>query len=275
MAQKLTSHKSKQKTLLKASLFNFKNLFVLGTGIVAGASFSYILIPIGIVAYGVLCYLDLSSEEFAKKVLTSHKSSSKAPLAHKDTDSPSEQAHPRKLKVKELQDLREKIFTTKEKIRQLYDEVDDFIRKLLGDFSQTESLTEKSDELLFKAQNIRDYLASENVGQIQHDITTLQEKIRLVSDDFSRQQYQQALNTRYKHLETLREIQQVYERLVSQLTNISISLESMYSRIMKLKTTEYSLESAESDQVTCQLNDILQEVEQLDSALNDTFSLPG
>jgi len=45
--------------------------------------------------------------------------------------------------------------------------------------------------------------------------------------------------------------------------------------MMKLKTSEYSLASAESDQVSTQLNDILQEVERLDSALNDNLSLPG
>ena len=106
------------------------------------------------------------------------------------------------------------------------------------------------------------------------DIDKLQQKIQRVKDEFSRQQYQQALDARYKHLETLRDIQQVYERLVSQLTNISISLESMYSRMMKLKTSEYSLASAESDQVSAQLHEILQEMEQLDSALNENLSLP-
>ncbi len=275
MAKGLTSPKSKQKALLKASLLNPKNLFVLATGLVAGGVFSYILIPIGVMAYGVLCYLDLSSKEFAKKVLRSDESASDTVLTHQDTHSFSGQQPPQELKTKELQDLREKIFTTKEKIRQLYNGVDSFTRRLLGDFSQTESLVEKSNKFLYKAQNIRDYLASENVEQIKHDITSLQEKIRRVGDDFSKRQYQQALDTRYKHLETLREIQQVYERLISQLTNISISLESMYSRMMKLKTSEYSLASAESDQVSTQLNDILQEVERLDSALNDNLSLPG
>ena len=86
--------------------------------------------------------------------------------------------------------------------------------------------------------------------------------------------YQQALDARYKHLDTLRDIQQVYERLVSQLTNISLSLESMYSRMVKLKTSEYSLASAESDQVSAQLHGILEEMDQLDSAINENLSLP-
>jgi chromosome segregation ATPase len=271
MAEKLRSRESKQKKLLKVSLLNPKNLFVLATGFVAGIFFSPILIPIGIMAYGILCYLDLSSEEFVKKVLQLDESGSSVT----DEMPPlSTQQQAQKLETKELQSLQANITATKEKIQQLYDNADEFTRALLADLSQVENLVEKSDEFLFKAQAIRNYLASENVSQINQDLTALQEKIQSVSDEFSNRQYQQALVARQKHLESLQDIQRVYERLVSQLTNISISLDSMYSRMMKLKTSEYSLASAESEQVSAQLDQILEDVEQLDTALKQNLALP-
>jgi chromosome segregation ATPase len=265
--------RNRLKALLKASLLKPLNLFVLGVGFAAG-TFSYILIPVGILAYGVLCYLDLSSEEFAKKVLSSREKRlntvSKTEQKRRRSTPPS----PPLLTTKELQTLRGKIFATKRRIEQLYQTTDDFMQRMMGDFSATEELVERSDQFLEKAQSIYNYLASEDTEQINADITALQQKIAQVSDDFSKRQYQQALDARYKHLETLRDIQQVYERLVSQLTNISLSLESMYSRMMKLKTSEYSLASAESDQLSAQLHAILEEMDQLDSAMNANLSLP-
>jgi hypothetical protein len=225
-------------------------------------------------AYGILCYLDLSSVEFAKKVLGVNEEKSDTAVDSDEMRSLSDQQKAQKLETKELQSLQANITTTKEKIQQLYDNADEFTRALLGDFAQIQNLVRRSDEFLLKAQTIRNYLSSENVGQIKQDITSLQEKIQKISDDFSKRQYEQALNARRKHLESLRDIQQVYERLVSQLTNISISLDSMYSRMMKLKTSEYSLESADSDQVSTELDDLLRDVEQLDAALNKNLSLP-
>jgi hypothetical protein len=274
MEKQLASRKNKQTKLLKASLLNPKNLFVLATGFVAGTFFSYVLIPIGIMAYGILCYLDLSSVEFAKKVLGVDKEVSDAALDNDEMRSLSDQQKARKLEAKELQSLQTDITATKKKIQQLYDDTDDFMRALLGDFCQIENLVGRSDELLFKAQTIRNYLSSENVDRIKQDITSLQGKIQKIRDDFSKRQYEQALNARRKHLESLQDIRQVYERLVSQLTNISISLDSMYSRMMKLKTSEYSLESAESDQVSAQLTELLRDAEQLDTALNENLALP-
>lgn len=265
--------KDKLKKLLKASLLNPKNLFVLITGFVAG-KFSLALIPIGIMAYGILCYLDLSSEEFVKKVLNSDKKTAKIDPDKSQIRSLSDQQRAQTLETKELQSLQVNITTTREKIQELYNNTDDFTRALLGDFSQIENLVRRSHNLLLKAQTIRNYLSSENVEQMKNDMTSLQEKIQSLSDNFSKRQYQQALNARHKHLESLRDIQQVYERLVSQVTNISLSLDSMHSRMMKLKTSEYSMASAESDQVSAELNEILRDVEQLDTALNENLELP-
>jgi hypothetical protein len=265
--------KNRVKVLAKASLLKPLNLFVLCTGFAAG-TFSYILIPVGILAYGMLCYLDLSSEEFAKKVLASSEKRRDTGFKTDQRRQRSRPQSPPPLTTKELQTLREKIFATKRKIEQLYKASDDFMRRMMGDFSATEELVERSDQFLEKAQNIYNYLASEDTEQINEDITALQQKIAQVNDDFSKRQYQQALDARYKHLATLQDIQQVYERLVSQVTNISLSLESMYSRMMKLKTSVYSLASAESEQLSAQLHGILEEMDQLDSAMNANLSLP-
>ena len=60
----------------------------------------------------------------------------------------------------------------------------------------------------------------------------------------------------------------MYERLLSQLTNISLSLDSIYSRMMKLKTSDYSA-NAESDLVSAQLMQLLEDIDLLDTALSE------
>ena len=265
------TRQAKQRTIVKAALLNPKNLFVLGVGVLSGAFFATILIPLGMMAYGILCYLDFSSEEFVKKIL--HHDDCADDIAaeaefKRDIRAPS-------LKIKELQQLRDDITTTQEKIHAFYAGADGFTRRLLGELTQIDELSCRSHDLLLKAQDIRMYLGSENIAKVKQDVALLQEKIRNVRDDFSRQQYQQALDARHKQLDTFRDIQQVHERLISQVTNISMSLESMYVKMMKLKTAEYALAKAESDRVAQQLTGLLDDVEQLDSALNDHLSLPG
>jgi DNA repair exonuclease SbcCD ATPase subunit len=185
----------------------------------------------------------------------------------------SEQQRAQTLETAELQGLRDHLLASKEKIYHQYEAADNFTQRLLGDFFQIENLVERGEAFLFKAQTIRNYLASEDHEKIQQDIASLQEKIRNIHDDFSQQQYQQALETRHKHLETLQDIQRMYERLVSQVTNIWMSLDSIYSRMMKLKTSDYSPGSAESKQVSGQLSQLLEDVEQLDTTLNEHLAL--
>ena len=68
MAASSPTRNEQQKQLLRAALLNPKNLFVLAIGLATG-TIAPILIPIGIMAYGILCYITLSSEEFVKRVL--------------------------------------------------------------------------------------------------------------------------------------------------------------------------------------------------------------
>lgn len=266
MTTHMISRKEQQKKVLKASLLNPKNLFVLAIGLASGA-FSPMLIPIGFMAYGILCYLDISSEEFVTKVL---KLPTRVSKTAEEIRPLSDQQKAQTLETEDLQRLRSHLLASKEKI---YENTDDFTQRLLGNLSQIENLVERGEAFLFKAQTIRNYLASEDHEKIQQDIALLQEKIRSIHDDFSQRQYQQALETRHKHLETLQDIQRMYERLVSQVTNIWMSLDSIYSRIMKLKTSESSPVNAESEQVSSQLTHLLEDVEQLDTALNEHLAL--
>jgi len=262
------ARKAQHKQLLRAALLNPKNLLVLAIGLATG-TIAPILIPIGIMAYGILCYLDLSSEDFVKRVL----------YPHADPPAPenvvihafSERDLAQRLEAEELQQLSANIRASQAKIQRLYTQADPFLQEILGNMFHVDNLVERSGAFLLKAQTIRNYLASEDVEKIQRDIGDLEDKIRQVSDDFSQRQYEQALTARRKHLESLDDIHKIDERLTSQLTNISLSLDSIYSRMMKLKSSDYSLHSAESDQVSEQLTHLVADVEQLDAALNQNL----
>lgn len=262
------TRKDQQKKLFRAVLLNPKNLLVLAIGLATG-TIATILIPIGIMAYGILCYLDLSSEEFVKQVL--YPNTGPQPDTTDVLHSFSEQELAHTLETEELQHLRTNIMASQEKIQQLYMQAEPFLQQMLGDTFQVDNLVERSGAFLLKAQTIRNYLDSEDLEKIDYDIAALEQKVQQTTDDFSKKQYRQALEARQKHLEALEDIQKIDERLISQLTNISLSLDSIYSRMMKLKSSDYSLKSAESDQVSKQLNRLVADVEQLDAALNENL----
>ena len=97
MTQKLSVLSKRQQTkLFKASLLKPTNLLVLVVGFIAG-KFSGLLIPVGIVAYGVLCYLDLSSEEFVENILKPDKGFSDADLQDAIVPLPSGEKLPQQL----------------------------------------------------------------------------------------------------------------------------------------------------------------------------------
>jgi Ni,Fe-hydrogenase I large subunit len=262
------TRKDQRKKLLRAAFLNPKNLIVLVIGITLGI-IDTTVIPIGIMAYGLLCYLNLNSDEFVKQVLYPNTGSpaEATGLIH----SFSEQEFAQTLEAEELRHLRTNIMASQEKIQQLYTQAEPFLQHMFGDMFQVENLVERSGAFLLKAQTIQNYLDSEDLEKIYDDIAALEGKIQQVSDEFSKQQYRQALEARQKHLESLEDIHKIDERLISQLTNISLSLDSIYSRMMKLKSSDYSMKSAESDQVSEQLNRLVADVEQLDAALNENL----
>ncbi|PIE32552.1 hypothetical protein CSA56_15225 [candidate division KSB3 bacterium] len=266
-----TLPKQQRQKLLKASLLKPMNVLVLTTGILAG-TFSGVLIPVGIVAYGVLCYLDLSSDSFFKQTLKLETCLDDTRKLRFQPTLPFSVETLRHLEASEIRELQQHILTTFQKITRLYEELDDFTKKLWGELAPVRELVERSGQLLHKAQHIKYYLDSEQMMSIQDDIAVFQKKIDQSGDPFVQTQYQHALNARKLHLTNIEDIQRSYERFISQLTNISISLDSLHSRMMKLSTTEQSVVEPDSGQITEQLHSMLHDMELLDAALDEQFS---
>lgn len=261
--KKMTSRRSgkERAQLLRAALLRPKNVFILATGCVAGFFASPFLIPIGCLAYGVLCYLDLNSEEFVNAVL--HPSSQGVPAR--------KTLQPTKLTLVELHELRTRLTITDERLQQLYQDPTIRAEQILGEHEHLNRLIEKSLAFLEKAQSIWNYLNGHDVSAIQHEIERLQQKIGQVDDEFAQHQYQQAVEARCQQLDTLRDMQRMYDRLVSQVTNIIISLESVHVSVMKLNAVEDSLAQLESEQVSEQLTDLLEDVKQLEYVLREVL----
>ena len=258
--------KEARYAVLKAALLKPTNLLVLAGGCLA-AKFSFMLSPAGIMAYGILCYLDVSNGDFVKKILSSTRHAEPLP---KNTMPPADSAE---TLAPELRQLRQQIAAMNQKIAACYRQADDFTRLLIGDLSQIEEIAAKSERFICKAQQIADYLASADETQIQQGIESLEATLRQTTDEFSRSQYQQALEHRHTHLQTVRALQRIYERLRSQLTNIEIAFESMYSRIVKLNSTDATLSEAESQAAAAQLQRMLRDMAQLDAAMNAQLAL--
>lgn len=271
MKQQNALEKRRQLTLLKASLLKPTNLLVLVIGCLAG-NFSLALVPIGMAAYGALCWLDFSNKDFAKKIFADADGASNL----SELNSPLPQGFRFKLsqplQAPELKSLQEDVVRIGLKIAKLYDDADDMTRRLLGDLSRIEEFGVRSERFLQKAQSLRDYLNTEDFEVLEQGVAALQAKIELSRDPFAQQQYQQALMARTKHRQNILDIQQAYERLVSQVTNISISLESLYSRMVKISNTECASAQSENEQVSKELQGMLQEMEYLELALNEQFS---
>ncbi len=263
--------KRRQHTLLKASLLKPTNLLVLVVGCLAG-NFSLALVPIGIAAYGALCFLDFSNKDFAKKVFTKAPGVSDLPADSSPLPQGFRFKSSQSLRVPELTSLQGDVVRIGRNISQLYNDADDMTRQLLGELSRIEELGMRSERFLKKAQGLRDYLDTEDFEQIEQGIATLQAKTETSQDPFAQQQYRQALMARTKHRQNIQDIQQAYERLVSQVTNISTSLESLYSRMIKINSAGCGSAQFESEDVSKELQNMLQEMEYLESALNEQLS---
>jgi len=264
-----------QKTrsaVLKAALFKPLNLMVLVGGCLA-AKFSFMLIPVGIMAYGILCYLDVSNDEFVKKIL---KKSTHPESASFRQDQPKHAPLPANSAAvlsPELRQFQEQIAAMNQKITDCYHHADDFTCQLLGDLSQIEEITAKSQRFIHNAQQIANYLASADEAHLQQGIEQLEATLRNTTDEFSRSQYQQALEHRQAHVQTIRDLRRIYERLRSQLTNIEIAFESIHSRMVKLSSTDATLSDAENQAVAAQLQRMLGDMAQLDAAMNAQLAL--
>ena len=273
MKQEMIVEKHRRSALLKASLFKPTNLLVLIAGCLAG-NFSLALVPIGIAAYGALCWLDFSSKDFAKKVFAQTDGPAKRPQLNQPLPQGFHFQQSQALQAPELTSLQRDIARIGRKISALYHDADDVTQQLLGDLSRIEELGLRSERFLKKAQSLRDYLDTEDFEQISEGISTLRTKIETTEDSFAQQQYQQALTARTQHQQNLQDIQHAYERLVSQVTNISISLESLYSRMVKVNSAGCGSTQFESEQVANELQEMLQDMKYLESALNEQL-LPG
>ena len=268
MKQETTLEKHRRTALLKASLSKPTNLLVLIVGCLAG-NFSLALVPIGILAYGALCWLDFSNKDFAKKVIAKTDESSKQSTSNSPLPQGFHFQLSQSLQTPELLSLQNDIVRISRNISELYTAADDMTRQLLGDLSRIEELGRRSERFLKKAQNLRDYLDTENFEQIMQGISTLQLKIESTEDSFAQQQYQQALVARTQHRQNLLDIQNAYERLISQVTNIATSLENLHSNMVKINSTGCGSAQPESEQVTQELQEMLQDMEYLESALNE------
>lgn len=264
--------KEARYAILKAALLKPTNLLVLAGGCLA-ANFSFMLIPVGIMAYGILCYLDVSNDEFVKKILSRMEQPDSEPRRHPAPKNITLPADSATTLAPELRQFHQQIAAMSQKIAASYHQADDFTRQLIGDLSQIEEIAAKSERFIRNAQQIADYLASADETQIQQGIERLKATLRQTTDEFSRSQYQQALEHRHAHLQTIRDLQRIYERLRSQLTNIEIAFESIYSRMVKLNSTDAALTDAESQAVAAQLRRMLGDMAQLDAALNEQLAL--
>lgn len=259
-----TMRRDQRTRVLRAALLSPRNLMVLGIGGAAGG-IAWYAIPFGILAYGLLCYIDLHSEEFIASVLPPEQSESPA---HEQLYAFSADELAQSIEAGDLRRLDENIRASQEKIHRLRTQSDPMMQHLLRDLSSIDSLVERSQAFLYKAQTLRNYLRSENIPKIERELEGLEAKVRDVSDEFSQRQYAQALQARQSHLAALAEIRRIDERLTSQLTNIALSLDSLYSRMMKLKSADYSFQDAESEHLSEQLTSLLNDVELLDDALS-------
>ncbi len=264
--------KEERYAILHAALLKPTNLLVLAVGCLA-AKFSFMLIPVGIMAYGILCYLDVSNDEFVKKILGTMGRAEALPIHQRPTINPPLSTDSAETLTPELWQFQQQIAVMNRKIADSYHQADDFTRQLIGDLSQIEEIAEKSQRFIRKAQQITDYLASADATQVQEGIESLQATLRATTDTFSQSQYQQALENRQAHLQTIRDLQCIYERLRSQLTNIAVAFESIYSRMVKLSSTDVTLTDVESQAVAAQLQRMLRDMAQLDAAMNAQLAL--
>ena len=179
------------------------------------------------------------------------------------------QQYPFKLKPKyispisRIRDVRNQIF------EQIHSANENVKPLLEGSIEHIDNVFEKAARLSHRLQQIDDYLETTTMQTLHTEKVEITRKLAESPNAAVYAQYEEALRTLEERIENRGRLEALGKQIDARLTTIRVSLDNTHAKIIRIRTTEISNASLESDDVSRALRELQMEVDVLLKSLDE------
>jgi hypothetical protein len=164
---------------------------------------------------------------------------------------------------------------TRRKIETAVSETDDpGVKRALADSTgDLDELTGTIYDIALKAQTLQTSLQGFNidVSTLNSDIIRLQNLVKNTQDEFSRGQYQAALDGKRQQLQNFRDTTEALNRWHAQLDNALSTLDTILSQVLRIRSSEVLSLSNATDEVSKSLREEVDALKATSDALDSVY----
>ncbi|MDQ6695093.1 MAG: hypothetical protein M3014_11865 [Chloroflexota bacterium] len=150
------------------------------------------------------------------------------------------------------------------------------IRKALTESTgDIEELVGTIYDIALKAQSLQSSLQASNVNisALSQDVTRLERTVSQTKDEFSKGQYQATLDGKRQQLQNYTDTQNALDRWHAQLDNALGTLDTIFSQVLRIRSSEVLSLSTATDQVSTSLKSEVQALKATSDALDTVYGL--
>lgn len=238
---------------------------VVAITIVVGLNVGYWFFLVGLAFYIVIVAFTLRDVQESRKVLD-------------------EVLYPERVRKIDLNKLQggyraamQRALDTRKKIEQaVIGTGDPAIRRALADSTQDmEDLTSSIYDIALKAQSLQNAVGSSNAdpAALQLDIDRLKKVIPTSKDEFTREQYQSTLEGKQQQLKNINDTSEALDRWHAQLDNALSTLDTIFSQVLRIRSSEVLSLSTATDEVSNSLREEVDALKATSDALDAVYGL--
>ena len=260
--------------LLLTSASSRVNLSILSVGMVlsviliiteiAGTSVGIAVLLFSLLAYCALVGLDVFNPKFIREVHGVGEPDKKIEA--------STQIDPEQLKVQELKIIYESILNKHNQSQQAFKSTSELLKdNLVDSMSRCSELVMEAGRIAVKGDSLREYLNTQDPHSIEKQTKDLAAKARRTSDEKASEGFHQAVTVKRQQLETINQIEGLYDRINAQLNVIESSLDTIHAKIVKLKATDIEEAILVGQSIMERVDTLATDINLLESTVEETL----
>ncbi|MFQ3633569.1 hypothetical protein [Roseiflexus sp.] len=231
---------------------------VLIVAVVAGLCIAIWLLPLGLLAYVLMVFIDMRDPALAA-------------AAHRPPPTP----RPR-LTSPTFRAQIESIERTQQEIaRSAAQSGGPLARLLLPIADQGRELVEEAYILADKGQIIERYLASVDRRKLEQDLAAIDQQMYATQDPYTRSQLEETRQARLEKLQNVRDLDTYIGRISAQLQNIGASLDNVLAETVRLRTADAASADSTTSQVARRLADLKSDMDAFQAVLDTALARSG
>jgi len=271
------SERPELKRVVLASAASPVNLGVLGVAVavglalavmgVGGAGVGAAVLTLGVLAYGALMALDLTSPKFVAKVAGGGPRVRVAEIEKVEPQVMLDQIRPQELRA-----IYQMILTNYQRTLAAFQSSSESLKESLSDsLTRCGQLVNEAGRTAIKGNALRNYLELQTAQSIEAEAESLEESARQAKDDKAAETYQKAAASAREQLATHRQIEGLYDRVKAQLAAIETSTDGVYAKIVKLQATDLQEAILVNQSISEHLDALSSDMHILESVVEETI----